>query len=141
MNLFASLEDILAPIGEPKSPVVGLMVEDWDENLGAAAGQLVDEGYAVKIMDHGQVLPMGKPSQEQNASDNGIVPDNEIPHDPEPQVLFYYKGVPEDASQGIPILVAEDGKVQVSHEGQMSELRDYLRTVHGKGSDGDHEYR
>ena len=49
MNIFASLEDVLSPVGEPKAPVVGMMVDDWDENTQDALGKLVNMGYAVNV--------------------------------------------------------------------------------------------
>ncbi|MNI85704.1 hypothetical protein D3C73_1427250 [compost metagenome] len=60
----------------------------------------------------------------------------------EPAMIFYYKGVPEDGSEGIPVLVAEDGKVKVSVEGRMKELAEHLGLLEDPDNDsGDHEYR
>jgi hypothetical protein len=137
MNYFASLEDILSPIGEPKAPIVGLLVQDWDENVTLTAGRIAELGYAA------QVLPLGaQVSQEQNASNNGIVPDNEVTRDPQPQVLFYYKGKPENAAEGIPVLVINEGKVKVSIEERLIELREHLTAIGvNPRVDGDHEFR
>jgi len=137
MNYFASLEDILSPIGEPKAPIVGLLVQDWDENVTLTAGRIAELGYAA------QVLPLGaQVSQEQNASNNGIVPDNEVTRGPQPQVLFYYKGKPENAAEGIPVLVINEGKVKVSIEERLIELREHLTAIGvNPRVDGDHEFR
>jgi len=131
-NLFASLEELLAPVGEPAAPLVGLMVEDWDENVSGVTGAIVELGYNV------QVLPGRQVSQEQDASDNGMVPENEYVSGADPQVLFYYKGKPEDVSDEIPVLIVEQGKVKVSQEGKMKELAEYLGLL---DNEGEHEYR
>lgn len=135
MNIFASLEETLSPVGEPKAPVVGMRVEDWDENLSKVTGALVDLGYAV------QTIPKtGTVSMEE--SNNGIVTADAVPDSATPQVLFYYKGKPEDAAEGIPILVAEDGNVKVSVEGKMKELAEYMGMIEDADNDtSDHEYR
>lgn len=135
MNIFASLEETLSPVGEPKAPVIGMMVEDWDENVQDTAGKLVNMGYAV------QTIPSGV-SYSGEAANNGIVTADPVPHGQEPQVLFYYKGKPEDASEGIPVLVVEDGNVKVSVEGKMKELAEYLGMIKDADDDtSDHEYR
>lgn len=133
MNIFASLEEVLSPHGEPKGPVVGLMVQDWDENVTDVAGSLVNLGYAVKT------IPGTKVSNED--SNNGIVTPDHVEQGHEPQILFYYKGVPEDAREGIPVLVAEDGKVKVSIEGKMKELAEYMGMLRDADDKSDHEYR
>ncbi|MNR98610.1 hypothetical protein D3C72_298200 [compost metagenome] len=135
MNIFASLEETLSPVGEPKAPVVGLMIEDWDENVTDVAGKLVDMGYAV------QTIPKGV-SYSGESANNGIVEADPVPKGQVPQVLFYYKGKPEDASDGIPVLVAEDGNVKVSVEGKMKELAEYMGMIKDADDDtSDHEYR
>lgn len=135
MNIFASLEETLSPAGEPKAPVIGLMVEDWDENVTDVAGKLVNMGYAVNTIPKGVAYSA-------ESSVNGIVTEDPVPHGQEPQILFYYKGKPEDAQEGIPILVAEDGKVKVSVEGKMKELAEYLGMIEDADNDtSDHEYR
>lgn len=135
MNIFASLEETLSPVGEPKAPVIGMMVQDWDENVQDTAGKLVNMGYAV------QTIPSGV-SYSGEAANNGIVTEDPVPRGQEPQVLFYYKGKPDDASEGIPILVVEDGNVKVSIEGKMKELAEYMGMIKDADDDtSDHEYR
>lgn len=135
MNIFASLEETLSPVGEPKAPVVGLMIEDWDENVTDVAGKLVNLGYAV------QTIPKGVAYSAESFV-NGIVKEDPVPKGQVPQVLFYYKGKPEDVSDGIPVLVAVDGNVKVSVEGKMKELAEYLGMIKDADDDNsDHEYR
>lgn len=136
MNLFASLEDILSPVGEPKAPVVGLIVNDWDENVMQAAGQFIESGRNVLFMPgHNPVV-----SQEQDAGTNGMIPERDIITGRIPTSLYYYKGRPEDASEEIPVLVVEEGRVKVSTEGGMVDLTEHLTVYTGRG-DGDHEFR
>jgi len=132
-NIVASLEDVLAPVGEPKSPVVGLQVGDWDENLPAVTGAIANAGFAVSIN------PAGVVSTE--AAVNGIVTPDEVPDGVQPQAMFIYKGKPEDASESIPIIVADNGKVQVSVEGKMKELAEFLGQLRDPDYVNDHEYR
>ncbi len=135
MNLFVSLENILAPIGDQEAPQVGLLVEDWDENLMPTVGQFVDLGYSI------HVIPLSSTSVE---SINPLTLIDEQPLEPasHPQVLFYYKGKPEDSQDEIPVLVAAEGKVQVSHEGRMKELAEYLGLLNDdRVRITDHEYR
>lgn len=135
MNIFASLEETLSPHGEPKAPVVGLMIEDWDENVTDVAGKLVNMGYAVNT------IPKGVAYSSESAN-NGIVEPDPIPKGQAPEILFYYKGKPENAQEGIPVLVAEDGNVKVSVEGKMKELAEYLGMIKDADNDNsDHEYR
>lgn len=135
MNVFASLEETLSPHGEPKAPVVGMMIEDWDENVQDTAGKIVNLGYAVNL------IPKGV-SYSGESSVNGIVKEDPVPDGQEPQVLFYYKGKPEDAQEGIPVLIAEDGNVKVSVEGKVKELAEYLGMIKDADDDtSDHEYR
>ncbi|QTH80318.1 hypothetical protein PA10_00118 [Pseudomonas phage pPa_SNUABM_DT01] len=161
MNLFVSLEEVLSPIGEPKAPTVGLLVQDWDENVTGVAEQVVNLGYGVQLIPagakyspegigHTTMTKSAKEKTPQSISerreDHGDEGDNDVP-DPrnfphQPQVLFYYKGKPEDAAEGIPVLVAEDGKVKVSVEGRVKELAEYLGMLEENDNDpGDHEYR
>lgn len=134
MNLFASLEDILAPAGEPKAPQVGIMVQDWDENLMQAAGQIVDLGYTVTVWPQHAIVS----TEAQDASNNGIVPESQVTTGHIPQTLYYYKGKPEDAAEEIPVLVVEEGKVKVSTEAGLIDLVEHFKPVR---DDGDHEYR
>lgn len=123
MNPFASLESILSPQGEPEAPSIGLMVEDWDANLRHDLQQIVDTGYQVVV------IPIGSTSLEE-LSDNTIVNgvDYSAPKvaNEDPQVLFYYKGKPENAAEGIPVLIVEEGKVKVDMEGRVKELAEHL---------------
>ncbi len=133
MNLFASLEDILSPVGEPKAPVVGLVVNDWDENVMQAAGQFIESGRNVLFMPgHTAVV-----SQEQDAGNNGLIPERDIVTGRIPQSLYYYKGRPEDASEEIPVLVVEEGKVKVQTDEGIVSLEEHLARL----DEGDHEYR
>lgn len=137
MNIFASLEETLSPHGEPKAPIVGLMVEDWDENVQDAAGALVNLGYAV------QTIPKTQ-SYSAESFVNGIVKEDPVPDGQVPQVLFYYKGKPEDVTDSIPVLVADNGNVKVSVEGKMKELAEYMGMIEdadNANSEGDHEFR
>lgn len=133
MNLFASLEDILSPVGEPKAPVVGLVVNDWDENVMQVAGQFIESGRNVLFMPgHTAVV-----SQEQDAGNNGLIPERDIVTGRIPQSLYYYKGRPEDASEEIPVLVVEEGKVKVQTDEGIVSLEEHLARL----DEGDHEYR
>lgn len=133
MNLFASLEDILSPAGEPKAPVVGLVVNDWDENVMQAAGQFIESGRNVLFMPgHNPVV-----SQEQDAGTNGMIPERDIITGRIPTSLYYYKGRPEDASEEIPVLVVEEGKVKVQTDEGVVSLEEHLSRL----DEGDHEYR
>ncbi|MNZ13947.1 hypothetical protein D3C78_308570 [compost metagenome] len=135
MNIFASLEDVLSPVGESKTPVVGLLVQDWDENLKGVAEQVVDLGYGV------QLIPTGGKAAMEDLPNGIVTPDPIIPGH-QPQVLFYYKGKPEDASEELPVLVVDSGKVQVTLEGRVKELAEYLGLLEDADNDPrDHEYR
>lgn len=127
MNPFVSLEDILSPHGEPKAPVIGLMVEDWDVNLKQDVEHLVNLGHSVMI------LPINT-SVEGFIGDGNPMGYDKVVGEHEPQVLFYYKGRPEDASESIPVLMVEEGRVKVDMEGRMKELAEVL----GLLEDSDH---
>lgn len=132
-NIVASLEDVLAPAGEPASPIVGLQVSDWDENVGAITGAITKEGFAVSLNPKGVVAL--------EAANNGIVTPDEVPRGIPGAAMFVYKGEPEDASEAIPIFVADNGKVQVSVEGKMKELAEFLGQLRDPDYVNDHEYR
>jgi hypothetical protein len=134
MNLFASLEDILAPAGEPKAPQVGIMVQDWDENLMQAAGQIVDLGYNVTVWPQHAIVSV----EAQDASNNGIVPESQVTPGHTPQTLYYYKGKPENVAEHLPVLVVEEGKVKVSTEDGLVDLEEHFKTVR---DDGGQEFR
>jgi hypothetical protein len=72
------------------------------------------------------------------------VKEDPVPNGQEPQVLFYYKGKPEDVTDSIPVLVADNGNVKVSVEGKMKELAEYMGMIEdadNANSEGDHEFR
>ena len=123
MNPFASLESILSPQGEPEAPSIGLLVEDWDENLRHDVQQIVDTGYQVVVIPTG-TTSMESDDEEQMGTGEPVST-IELDHH-EPQVLFYYKGKPENAAEGIPVLIVEEGKVKVDMEGRVKELAEHL---------------
>jgi len=138
MNVFASLEEVLSPGGDAKSPSIGLVVEDWDENLTGVVGQIVSLGRNV------QLLPANTLSMEDEP--NGIIENEPVIPGHAGSTLFYYKGVPKDMAEGIPILIIDDAKVKVSHEGRVKELAEYLGLLDDDKIDDvsvmtDHEYR
>lgn len=142
-NFLVSLEQVLSPGGEPKSPTVGLLIQDWDENVTGVADKIIELGHNVLLIPNGG----DRPSNEDllgnfigNGQPQGMVDDK--PHHVEPQVLYYYKGLPDDATEGIPVLTVEEGKVKVSHEGRVKELAEALGMLDDDDDRmSDHEYR
>lgn len=137
VNPFVSLEHALNPITPDKAPDVGLLVQDWDENVDNVAEQIIRTGKSLMI------IPVNS-AVSTESQENGIVLEDPIPDAALPDTLFYYKGLPPDASEGIPVLTVEEGKVKVSHEGRVKELAEALGLL--KDDDdvndpGDHEYR
>lgn len=142
-NLFVSFEQALTPVGEPSAPKVGLLVSDFDANLGAAVSQLTDAGRTVELIP---LVDGVRPAMEDDLykgdyTGNGQPAAMEEGAHVEPQTLFYYKGKPEDANEGIPVLMVMDGKVQVSHEGRVKELAEALGMLDDDDRQHDHEYR
>ncbi|MCY1290956.1 hypothetical protein D9M68_20270 [compost metagenome] len=135
MNPFVSLEEALNPIGTDKAPDVGLLVHDWDENVNDVAAQIYNAGRSVTI------IPTSSATSSMESSVNGIIKEDKIHMGVMPATLFYYKGLPEDAQEGIPVLTVENGKVQVSHEGRVKELAEALGLLEDRDDTGDHEYR
>ena len=125
MNPFASLESILSPQGEPEAPSIGLLVEDWDENLRHDVQQIVDTGYQVVVIPTSSTSMEVKSADEEQMGTGDPVSMIELDHH-EPRVLFYYKGKPENAAEGIPVLIVEEGKVKVDMEGRVKELAEHL---------------
>jgi len=135
-NVFVSLEDVLAPIGESKAPVVGMQVGDWDDSFMSTVNQIVDLGYAIKVIPTGSAVS----AEALNPLTKVMEPDDGEPMS-EPQVVFYYKGKgAEDILEGIPVLTVSEGKVQVSHEGRVKELAEYLGMLDHEGPDDENRY-
>lgn len=106
MNIFASLEDVLAPVGEPEAPIVGMMVEDWDENTQDALGKLVNMGYAVNVNS-----PNVTYSHESIGS--GIIEDEPVPKSNQ-VITVYYKNKPCDVTNNVPVITYEDDAFMLS---------------------------
>lgn len=135
-NPFVSLENALNPITPDKAPDVGLLVHDWDENVNDAAAQIYNSGRSVTI------IPTSSATASMETSVNGIIKEDPIHLGVMPATLFYYKGLPENAIEGIPVLTVENGKVQVSHEGRVKELAEALGLLDEEDMHAnDHEYR
>jgi hypothetical protein len=134
-NPFVSLENALNPITPDKAPDVGLLVHDWDENVNDAAAQIIEAGRSVVIIPTSSATP----SMEEEA--NGVIGFDIVPHGIMPSTLFYYKGLPEDLQEGIPVLSVEAGKVRVTQEGRVKELAEALGLLEDNDNATDHEYR
>ncbi len=129
MNITVSLEEVLAPVGESSAPEVGLMIGDWDENTWGVIDQIVTTGHSVRIVSSSREVTM----ESINPLTKINEPDDAEPQD-DPQVIFYYKGKGPDAVlEGIPVLTVMEGKVQVSHEGRMKELAEFLGMLDHEG--------
>lgn len=146
-NLFVSFEDAVAPIATGVSPSVGLIVQDVDQDLALAVNQIINTtGKAVQLIP-GPEFKAAMEARIQDEEDTEIEIGDGSPYpmmDPsegKPMSLFYYKGVPEDVTHGIPVLHVEDGKVKVSHEGRVKELAEALGLLDDDDQIGDHEYR
>lgn len=106
MNIFASLEDVLSPVGEPKAPVVGMMVDDWDENTQDALGKLVNMGYAVNVNPTNVTY-----SHEDIGS--GIIEDEIVPRSKQ-VITVYYKNKPQNVIDNTPVITYEDNAFMLS---------------------------
>lgn len=107
-DVYVSLEELLSPIGEPEGPAVGLVVDDWDDNLRSVGIKVVDAGYALQVIERGEYSAEAMVARGMS------------------QTFFYGDDV---GDLGIPVLKVDQGNVIVTEDGVERELEHYLTGI------------